>query len=220
MLLVNEIYAAICGESRFSGRVCTLVRLTGCHIRCVWCDTAHSFSGGQKMTVDDVAAAVAEQGHGLVLLTGGEPLLQPQVVPLMETLLAAGLDIVLETSGVLGPANMVALDKVPAGVHRVVDLKAPGSQIDADRIDWAGIAGLGAPDELKIVCTGRQDYEWGRDLLRAGQHWPAGLRVAFSAVAGELAPVELAEWLLSDGLDAVLQVQLHKILWPDESRGV
>jgi len=220
MLLVNEIYAAICGESRFSGQPCTLVRLTGCHIRCRWCDTAHSFAGGQTMSAVEVVRAVGEHGHRLVLLTGGEPLLQPDVVPLMAALLADGRQVVLETSGTLGPRNMVSLAKVPAGVHRVVDLKAPGSSISSEEIDWPGVALLDATDELKIVCVGRDDYLWGRTLVQKGNLWPAAVRVAFSAVAGELAPATLAQWLLADRLEAVLQIQLHKVLWPDRERGV
>jgi 7-carboxy-7-deazaguanine synthase len=220
MLLVNEIYAAICGESRFSGYPCTLVRLTGCHIRCRWCDSAHSFQGGQSMSVADVRRAVADQGLRTVLLTGGEPLLQPDVVPLMEGLLADGCHLVLETSGTLGPRNMTSLAAVPAGVHCVVDVKAPGSAITAQEIDWAGIAQLDRDDELKIVCADRADYEWGRDLVQAGERLPAGVRVSFSSAHGELAPRDLAGWILTDRLDAVFQIQLHKAVWPGVERGV
>jgi len=220
MLLVNEIYSAICGESRFSGQLCTLVRLTGCHIRCRWCDSAHSFTGGRQQTVASVLATVQANGFRTVLVTGGEPLLQQDLLPLLKGLAADGRDVLLETSGTVGPANMVPLAEVPDNVHRVVDLKAPGSAISADQIDWVGIAGLNADDELKIVCADRVDYEWGRDLIRAGDRLPAGVRVSFSPVQGELPVRELAGWLLTDRLDAVLQVQLHKVIWPDVERGV
>ncbi|MCB1181822.1 radical SAM protein [bacterium] len=220
MLLINEIYPAICGESRFSGRPCTLVRLTGCHVRCAWCDSAHSFSGGESLTVGDVAAAVRDHGFRTVLVTGGEPLLQRDLVPLCEVLLDDGRTVLLETSGTLGPPNMLALAEVPAGVHRIVDLKAPASAIPADRIDWDGLKGLGAADDVKIVCADRADYEWGRDIVRAGERIPPAARVCFSPAHGALAARELAGWILADGLDADFQIQLHKAVWPDVARGV
>ncbi len=220
MLLVNEIYSAICGESRFSGQPCTLVRLTGCHIRCRWCDSEHSFAGGQTMPVAAVAAAVQESGFGLVLVTGGEPLLQKDLLPLLTALLDDGRQVLLETSGTLGPSNLIPMAEVPTAVHKVVDLKAPGSAIASDQIDWQGIARLGSRDELKIVCADRRDYEWGRDIVRAGDRLPAGVRVGFSPAQGELLPRDLAEWILADKLDAVFQIQLHKAVWPDVERGV
>lgn len=220
MLLINEIYPAICGESRFSGQPCSLVRLTGCHLRCRWCDSAHSFSGGTSMSVADVVAVVAASGFRHVLVTGGEPLLQAELLPLLEALLQDGRLVLLETSGTLGPVNMLALASVPGEVHKVVDLKAPGSAIAAARIDWPGIAQLGPRDELKVVCADRTDYEWGRDLVRAGTHWPSELRVGFSPVQGELEPRQLAEWILADKLDACFQIQLHRAVWPDVERGV
>jgi len=220
MLLVNEIYSAICGESRFSGFPCTLIRLTGCHIRCSWCDSAHSFSGGETQTVSQVMTVVRDNGHRTVLVTGGEPLLQKELLPLLEELLSDGRTVLLETSGTLGPANILPMSAVPSAVHKVVDLKAPGSSISADIIDWPGIAQLNERDELKIVCADRADYEWGRDLVREASHWPAGLRVSFSPVQGDLEPRDLAEWILDDKLDAVFQIQLHKVIWPDVERGV
>jgi 7-carboxy-7-deazaguanine synthase len=220
MLLINEIYPAICGESRFIGRPCTLVRLTGCHIRCVWCDSEHSFSGGKAMAVAEILAEVAANGFSTVLVTGGEPLLQAGVVELLKALAADGRTILLETSGALGHDKLVPLAEVPAGVHRIVDLKAPGSGISGDLIDWDGIAGLGAGDEIKIVCAGRSDYEWGRDLVRAGGRFPAGVAVTFSPVQPDLPPRDLAEWILADRLDAFFQIQLHRAVWPDTDRGV
>ncbi len=220
MLLVNEIYSAICGESRFSGYPCTLVRLTGCHIRCRWCDSAHSFAGGQTQSVDSVVKAVREQGQAKVLVTGGEPLLQSDLVPLLEALLDDGRQVLLETSGTHGPANMTPLAAVPAAVCKIVDVKAPGSEIGSEAIDWPGIANLGEHDELKIVCADRTDYEWARDLVRTTDRLPQGVRVSFSPVQGEMTLRELAEWILADKLDVVFQVQLHKVVWPDVERGV
>jgi 7-carboxy-7-deazaguanine synthase len=220
LLFINEIYPAICGESRFIGRPCTLVRLTGCHLRCVWCDSEHSFQGGRRLSVDEILAEVRTNGFETVLVTGGEPLLQEAVVDLMAALRADGRTVLLETSGTIGPANAVGLDRVPAGVHRIVDIKAPGSGIDAALIDWAGIARLGAGDEVKFVCNGRGDYEWSRDLVVAGKRIPAEVTPCFSPVEGALAPRELAEWILEDKLDACFQIQLHRAVWPDITRGV
>lgn len=219
MILVNEIYPAICGESRFAGKPCTLVRLTGCHLRCSWCDSAHSFQGGEPMDTAAVLDRVRTEGHAMVLVTGGEPLLQPGVVELCEALMADGRGVLLETSGTRGPANAVPLSAVPAGVHRIVDLKAPGSGIDAGLLDWDGIADLDAGDELKIVCADRVDYAWGRDLMGTGR-LPADVPVVFGPVAGSLDPRDLAAWMLADKLAARLQLQLHKIIWPDLERGV
>ena len=172
------------------------------------------------MTVAAVVAAVRDQGFRTVLVTGGEPLLQRELVPLLQALLDDGRVILLETSGTRGPANMVQLGEVPAAVHKVVDLKAPGSAIDAAEIDWQGVAGLGARDEIKIVCADRLDYEWGRDIVRSDDRLPVGIRVSFSPVQGELSARDLAEWILADKLDAVCQIQLHKALWPEAERGV
>lgn len=220
MLLVSEIYKSICGESLFSGRPCTLVRLTGCHVRCVWCDSAHAFNGGEPLAVGAVLARVRELGPRTVLVTGGEPLLQPAVVGLLEALLGDGRDVLLETSGTLGPRTLVPLADVPAGVHRIVDLKAPGSGLEPGIIDWDGIARLGPGDELKAVLADRRDYEWARDLVREPGRLPAGVPVSFSPVQGGLAAAELAGWILADGLDVRFQLQLHKVLWPGTERGV
>lgn len=219
-MLVNEIYTAICGESRFNGRPCVLIRLTGCHLRCTWCDSGHAFDDGERMSVEEVMERVAEAGLPTVLVTGGEPLLQPAVLDLMESLLEDDRTVLLETSGTLGPGSAVPLVSVPAGVHRVVDIKAPGSGVDSELIDWAGIAGLGDRDEVKIVCSNRRDYEWARDLVLEGMMIPSGVRTGFSPVQGQMEGARLAEWILEDRLDVVMQVQLHKVLWPDRDRGV
>ena len=220
MLLVNEIYPAICGESRFSGQPCTLVRLTGCHLRCTWCDSEHSFQGGERMDAGAILEIVRGHGFRTVLVTGGEPLLQAGVTGLLAALLADDRTVLLETSGTRGPANAVTLSAVPAGVHRIVDLKAPASGIDAGLIDWPGIAALDGGDELKIVCADRADYEWGRALVRADGRLPAGVPVVFSPVQGDLEARLLAGWILADGLDVRLQIQLHKAIWPEATRGV
>lgn len=220
MLQVSEIYKSICGESLFSGRPCTLVRLTACHVRCSWCDSAHAFNGGRALAVADVLAQVRALGPRTVLVTGGEPLLQPEVTGLLQALLEDGREVLLETSGTLGPRSLVPLREVPAGVHRIVDLKAPGSGLGPGVIDWEGIAGLGAGDELKAVLADRRDYEWARDLVREPGRLPAGVPVSFSPVQDGLAAADLAAWILEDGLEVRFQLQLHKVVWPGVERGV
>ena len=217
MLYVREIYPAIMGESRHSGWPCALVRLTGCHRRCVYCDTAYAFQGGESMSVDAVMARVRELGHGMMMLTGGEPLLQAEAADLMQAARDAGLQVVLETSGTLGAR--VPLADVPAGVSRIVDIKTPGSGIAADQIDWEGIAGLGAGDELKLVICDAGDYAWARDLVRSGR-LPGGVPVTFSPGHGAMALRDLAERILADRLPVRFQVQLHKVVWPEAEGGV
>jgi len=219
MFNVNEIYPAVCGESRFTGRPCTLVRLTGCHQRCAWCDSTHAFDEGRGLTRDQVRGEITAHGWPTVLVTGGEPLLQREVLPLMADLLAEGRTVLLETSGTRLPANAAGLAEVPAGVHRIVDLKAPGSGVAPADLDWEGIAGLGPADDLKIVLAGQEDYVWARDLLGAGR-LPAETPVLLSPAHGLLEPRDLATWILADGLDVRLQVQLHKLVWSATERGV
>lgn len=172
------------------------------------------------MPVDGIVAEIQGNGFRTVLLTGGEPLLQPESVDLMEALLSRGYRILLETSGTLMGERAVSLKNVPAGVHRVVDLKAPGSGIGSEKIDWQGLASLGDTDEIKVVCADRVDYEWARDLVLAGGRWPEDLRISFSPVQDSLPARELAQWILDDGLDVCFQIQLHKAVWPDVDRGV
>ncbi len=216
-LLVNEIYHTLVGESRFAGLPAVLVRLTGCHRRCSYCDTEYAFAGGERLEVAEICARVATWECRRVLVTGGEPLLQEGVFPLLERLLADGFQVLLETSGTRGG---LPLASVPPGVHRIVDIKTPGSGVTADQIDWSGIAGLGPADELKLVCCDRGDYEWARDLVRGDERLPAGVPLTFAAAQGRLEPRELAGWVLADRLEARVQARLHRVLWPDRDRGV
>ncbi|MCP4292037.1 MAG: radical SAM protein [bacterium] len=220
MLQVNEIYTAISGESRYMGWPCTLVRLTGCHIRCNWCDSAHSFSDGESLSVIEVMDQIRKNKFRTVLVTGGEPLLQADIGEFLNDLLADDRRVLLETSGTLLPGKGLSLLDVPDEVHRVVDLKAPGSGIASKFIDWQGLACLGSGDEIKVVCAGRDDYLWARDLVLQGGHWDPNLRVSFSPVQDTLAARDLAEWILADSLDVCFQIQLHKAVWPDNERGV
>lgn len=216
MLVVSEIYRAILGESQEGGRPGVIVRLTGCHRRCVYCDSAHAFHGGARLAVAQVCDEVAAHGCSTVLVTGGEPLLQADTPALLVRLLATVRRVVLETSGTVGTLGLAA---VPRGVRRVVDVKTPGSGLDPAVIDWEGLRDLGPDDELKFVCCDRADYEWARELVRDGGRWPDGPCVTFSAAVPVLTPRELAEWILADGLDVRFQIQLHKVLWPERERG-
>ena len=153
MLQISEIYPAICGESRFSGHPCLLVRLVGCHVRCRWCDSTHAFTGGRAVPVAELLRQAVASGLPSVLVTGGEPLLQPEVSDLLAGLLDAERRVLLETSGTRLPAGSLPLSEVPARVHRIVDLKAPGSGLDPDLIDWACLGGLTSRDELAGILA-------------------------------------------------------------------
>jgi len=216
-LQVNEICYTILGESSAVGQPCALVRLTGCHRRCSYCDSAYAFHDGEDMSPAEVLARVDASGAGTVLVTGGEPLLQPTCRELLDVLLADGREVLLETSGTLGAAPLA---EVPAGVRRIVDVKTPGSGVPADQVDWAGLRDLGPSDELKFVCCDRTDYDWARDLLGAGDRLPPGVPVVFSPAEGRLEPAALADWIVADRLDARFQIQLHKVLWPGRERGI
>lgn len=211
-LKVNEIFYSIQGESTHAGLPCVFVRLTGCNLRCVWCDTAYAFHEGRSMEIDEIVDQVRTHGCRLVEITGGEPLLQPEAVPLMQALLDSGYDVLIETGGSL------PIDAVPAGVRRVIDLKCPGSG-EESRNRWENLADLREGDELKFVVADRRDYDWA-----AAQIEERGLAercpLLFSPVADTLDPGELARWVLADRLPVRVQLQLHKLLWPGVLRGV
>ena len=188
------------------------VRLTGCNLRCVWCDTAYAFHEGDSFTVEQVVERVSGFGCELVEVTGGEPLLQAEAIDLMRELLARGHEVLLETGGSL------PIDAVPPGVRRIVDLKCPASG-ESDRNRWENLHALRPGDELKFVIADRDDYEWAKGVLRArALHQRA--TVLFSAVEDRLPGGELARWVLDDGLPVRMQVQMHKVLWPQATRGV
>ncbi len=206
-LRLTEIFHSIQGESTAAGRPCVFVRLTGCQMRCRWCDTEYAFHGGSWWTLDAVLDEVARFGCPLVEVTGGEPLLQPAVLPLMERLADAGYEVLLETGGGLD------ISPVDPRVRRIVDVKCPGSgESGANR--WQNLELLTARDEVKLVLADEADYRWARDLI-AERGLAATCPVLFSAVAGELEPRRLAEWILRDRLPVRFQVQIHKLLWGD-----
>jgi 7-carboxy-7-deazaguanine synthase len=213
MLTVNEIFYSIQGESTRAGRPCVFVRLTACDLRCSWCDTAYAFHEGRKMSVDEVLTAVAQYECPLVEVTGGEPLLQEDVYELMERLVSAGRTVMLETGG------HRPIDRVPAAVLKIVDVKCPASG-EADRHDWNNLDRLGPLDEVKFVVQDRTDYEFARDVIGRYALTDRAVAVLISPVHGVLDPKTLSEWMLADHLPARLQLQLHKLIWPPSTRGV
>jgi 7-carboxy-7-deazaguanine synthase len=213
LLTINEIFYSIQGESTHAGRPCVFVRLTACDLRCSWCDTPYAFHEGRKMSVDEVVDAVGRHDCPLVEITGGEPLLQDDVYPLMERLMSDGRTVMLETGG------HRPIDRVPAGVVKIVDVKCPGSG-EAHRNEWRNLDRLGPEDEVKFVVTDRVDYEFARDVIRRHDLPSRAAAILMSPVHGELDPKTLAEWILADALPARLQLQLHKYIWSPTTRGV
>ena len=224
---ITEIYKSIQGESTHAGLPCVFVRLTGCNLRCSWCDSEYTFTGGHRMTVEEVAEEVEQLSPtGLVEVTGGEPMLQErEVVPLMQRLLDEGYTVLLETSGER------PLDRVPKGVIKIVDVKCPNSG-EPDSFDMQNLEVLNPTDEVKFVLSDRADYEFARDF--AARHNLARrvnavlFSPAFSKDAGGardtshslLDPRELAEWMLADNVPARLSLQIHKFIWDPAMKGV
>lgn len=213
MLTINEIFHSIQGESTRSGEPCVFVRLTACDLRCSWCDTAYAFHEGRKMEVDDVVRQVGVFGCRTVEITGGEPLLQPDVYPLMERLLAEGCTVMLETGGHRSIAD------VPRGVIRIVDVKCPASG-EAARNHWPNLDLLTAKDEVKFVIQNRADYDFAKSVVDRHALPVRCAAVLFSPVHGVLDPKQLAEWILHDCLLVRLQLQVHKYIWGADVRGV
>jgi 7-carboxy-7-deazaguanine synthase len=213
VLTVNEIFYSIQGESTHAGEPCVFVRLTACDLRCSWCDTPYAFYEGRKMSVDDVIAAVDAHGCPLVEITGGEPLLQDDVYPLMERLLAGGRTVMLETGG------HRPIGRVPRAVRKIVDVKCPGSG-EARRNEWTNLEMLAPHDEVKFVVKDRADYEFARDVIGRYDLAARAGAILMSPVHGVLDPKTLSEWMLADHLPARLQLQLHKYIWSPTTRGV
>jgi len=208
ILRVTEIFFSLQGESSRVGLPTTFVRLTGCPLRCVWCDTAYAFHGGENLALDEVLRRVAAHGALQVCVSGGEPLAQKGCLPLLAALCDAGHAVSLETSGA------VDIGAVDARVSIVMDLKAPGSG-EERKNRWSNLARLKPKDELKFVLADEADYLWARETLRS-RRLDALCPVLFSPVHGSLEPRQLAEWILRDRLPVRMQVQLHRILWGGE----
>jgi 7-carboxy-7-deazaguanine synthase len=212
-LVIHEIYASIQGESTFAGLPCTFVRTTGCNLRCTWCDTPQAFHGGTRMRREDVLARALALGTPLVELTGGEPLLQPGVLPLMAELCDAGKTVLVETSG---EADVAAVDP---RVHKIMDLKCPGSG-EVARNRWTNLEHIGPRDEIKFVLADRADYEWMRAVVRERALAGRTPNLLASAVFGRLPTRELVAWVLEDRLPVRVQLQLHKFIWKPDATGV
>lgn len=212
-VVVKEIYLSLQGESSHAGLLCAFVRLTGCHLRCSYCDSEFAFKGGERLSTADVVTRVEALRTPRVEITGGEPLLQPGVYPLMEALLAQGFIVLLETSG------SIDTRLVPKDVYKIVDLKTPSSG-ESDRNDMRCLDSMTARDELKFVIGSREDYEWSREHVKRFELARRPFTSLFSTVFGRLSPKELAEWVVEDRLSVRFQLQQHKYLWEPNARGV
>jgi 7-carboxy-7-deazaguanine synthase len=213
VLTVNEIFHSIQGESTFAGEPCVFVRLTACDLRCSWCDTPYAFYEGRKMSLDEVLSEVEKFNCRTVEVTGGEPLLQREVYPLMSRLLASGKTVLLETGG------HRSIEEVPAGVVRIVDVKCPGSG-ESDKMDWDNLKRVTKTDQVKFVIKDRRDYEFARDVVTREALSDGVGAILFSPVHGVMDARELAAWILADALPVRLQLQAHKFIWGPDARGV
>ncbi|MFQ5673364.1 MAG: radical SAM protein [Nitrospinales bacterium] len=212
VLKINEIFKSIQGESSYMGLPCVFVRLTGCNLRCGYCDTAYAFYRGRDMSIEEIVAEVEAHQTQLVEITGGEPLLQREVYDLMDSLLRKGCTVMLETGGSL------PIRDVPAQVIKIMDLKCPGSG-EMDKNHYDNLNDLGPNDEVKFVILDRADYEWSRDTIRR-HAIDQKASILFSPVFDKLSLKTLAEWILRDGLPVRLQTQLHKFIWDKNTIGV
>ena len=212
-LVIHEIYASIQGESTFAGLPCAFVRTTGCNLRCVWCDTPQAFHGGTRMARGEVLSRALAFGTALVELTGGEPLLQPGVLPLMTELCDHGRTVLVETSG---EADVALVDP---RVHKIMDLKCPGSG-ESHRNRWSNLEHLTPRDEIKFVLCDRGDYEWMRGVVEERELASLTPNLLASTVFGTLSPRQLVAWVLEDKLPVRVQLQLHKYIWEPSQEGV
>ena len=210
---VNEIFYSIQGESSFSGRPCVFIRLTACNLRCSYCDTEYAFQDGKELSVGEIMEVVTALPSRLALITGGEPMLQPSVHELFRALLDRGYTVCLETGG------QIALDRVDPQVHKIVDFKCPSSGMMKHN-DLGNVAWIGQHDEVKFVVGDRADFEWACSLIREQDLNSKAGTVLFSPVYGKLPYDLLAAWVLECGLPVRMQLQIHRIIWPEIIRGV
>jgi 7-carboxy-7-deazaguanine synthase len=208
---ITEIFHSIQGESSHAGRPCVFVRLTGCNLRCRWCDSEYTFTGGERMWIDDVLARVKAYGCELVEVTGGEPLAQKEGFELIARLCDEGLEVLIETSG------SIDIEPVDRRARIILDIKCPGSG-EAEKNYWPNLGQLDPHDEIKFVIADRADYDWARNVIE--QYDLSGRTILFSPVWGELDLKPLAEWMLADRVAARLQTQLHKHIWGADVKGV
>jgi 7-carboxy-7-deazaguanine synthase len=212
-LMINEIFYSIQGESVYAGCPCTFIRLTGCNLRCTYCDTRYAYESGAAMSLEEIAAELLEFPCRLVEITGGEPLMQKETPQLVHYLLEKGYRVLVETNGSF---NTDCLD---SRCVKIVDIKCPGSG-EVDACDLGNLERLSAADQVKFVLCDRQDYAYAKNVRRVIPPVTPSTHILFSPAAGRLDPVTLSRWILQDGLNVRLHLQLHKILWPDVERGV
>lgn len=212
MMKVNEIFYSIQGESSFAGWPCVFIRLTGCNLRCAWCDTQYAYDEGEEMSVQFILDRVKAYPCNLVEITGGEPLLQEEITVLVEALAMQGKTVLVETNG------SQDIRKVnPERCIRILDLKGPSSGHKEDML-WMNLKWVTERDEIKFVIASHMDFVWAKDVVKKYQLTDRHI-VLFSPVSGLCEPKDLAQWILDDGLAVRLQVQLHKWIWPNEERG-
>ncbi len=210
---INELFYSIQGESSYLGRPCAFIRLTGCNLRCTYCDTQYAFNEGAEMSIAEVLQHIDSFPTRLVLITGGEPMLQESVHELFEKLLERNYTVLLETGG------QVSLAQVDPRVHKIMDFKCPSSGMESHN-DYSNVDYLTRNDEVKFVVADRRDFDWACDVIRKFSLGARAGEILFSPVFGKLPHADLAEWVLHCGIPARLQIQLHKIIWPHIQRGV
>lgn len=211
-LLLHEVYRSLQGESAFQGLPCVFVRTTTCDLRCTWCDTPHAFTQGTVWTSEEIVAKIQELATPIVEFTGGEPLLQPEILPLMTRLCDLGYIVLLETGG---HRDLARIDR---RVHIIMDLKCPGSGEEAANL-WANLDCLKPGDEIKFVIASETDFRWAENACRQ-HHLTDRVHVLMSPVFGAVKPIDLAQWLLDSRMNARMQLQLHKFVWDPKARGV
>ena len=209
---IHEIYRSVQGESTHVGRPCTFIRTSGCKLRCTWCDTAHAYHDGSWMDIDSIVNQVRELNVTLVEITGGEPIEQELISELMQDLLDEGFEVLLETGG------HILCDKVPTKVRKIIDMKCPASKMDRKN-NYGNLELLHSHDEVKFVIQDRNDFDWSVNLV---ERYDLSKRatVLFSPVHGLMNPSLLVEWILASGIDVRFQIQMHKVIWDPEARGV
>ncbi len=211
-LSVNEIFKSIQGESSYAGMPCVFVRLTGCNLRCSYCDTTYAYDEGSEMLLSEILSVISGYGCRNVCITGGEPLLQQNVSKLINQLKNDHFNVFIETNGSLN------IDLLPKGAIKIMDIKCPSSRMDL-KMDFENFKRLKHKDEVKFVISSKNDYEWAKEIIKKYKIIEKAT-VLFGLVHGKLKPKTLACWILKDGLDVRLQLQLHKMIWPDKERGV
>ncbi len=204
-MVITEIFKSIQGESSFAGLPCSFIRTTGCNLRCVWCDTQYAFYGGRSMTIDEILAEIEPHGCNLVEITGGEPMMQEEILQLSSKLLEKGHTVLIETGGAIDVSSL------PSEVIKILDIKCPDSGM-TEHMNWENLKYLGPKDEIKFVINSRRDYEWSKEIMNKYQLDQKNL-ILFSPVYQKMPADQLAEWILVDKLPVRFQIQLHKALW-------